>query len=104
LWGPEETKTKRFTAGFLLSVDVMLTHNKHVIHWTVGKIIPKFKASNQETATALQADIEIWEPLVRYVERSVDLSDKKKSSHDDTRGLRERIVELRALIAKVKGG
>jgi len=90
----------------------MLTHNKHVIHGTVGKIIPKFKASNEETVTeneselvtALEADIEIWEPLVRYVERSVDLSDKKKSSHDDTRGLRERIVELRALIAKVKGG
>lgn len=95
-----------------MSVDVMLTHNKHVIHGTVGKIIPKFKASNEETVTeneselvtALEADIEIWEPLVRYVERSVDLSDKKKSSHDDTRGLRERIVELRALIAKVKGG
>jgi hypothetical protein len=60
--------------------------------------------NEKELVAALEADIQIWGSLVRYVERSVDLSDKKKSSHDDTRGLHERIVEHRALIEKVKKG
>lgn len=60
--------------------------------------------NEKELVAALEADVQIWESLVRYVERSVDLSDKKKSNHDDTRGLRERIVEHRALIEKVKKG
>jgi hypothetical protein len=33
--------------------------------------------NEKELVAALEADIQIWESLVRYVERSIDLSDKR---------------------------
>jgi len=62
----------------------------------------------KELISALEADIQMWESLAAYVERSVseiDLSDGRKiSAGDYTRGVRQRIVEHRALIEKVKAG
>ena len=62
----------------------------------------------KEFIAALEADIQMWGSLAGYVERSdseIDLSDGKKiSAGDYTRGVRQRIVEHRALIEKVKRG
>ena len=56
-----------------------------------------------ELVAALEADIQIWESLVKYVEYSIVLSAKeRKSGVDDTRGLREPIAERHALIEKVR--
>jgi hypothetical protein len=58
-----------------------------------------------ELVAALEADIQIWESLVKYVEHSIVLSlREKKSGIDDTRGMRELIAERHALIDKVKSG
>jgi hypothetical protein len=48
--------------------------------------------NERELVVALEADIEIWESWFRYVERSIDLSEGKKSRHDDIPGLREWIT------------
>jgi len=56
--------------------------------------------NERELVAVLESDIEIWESLVRYVERSSNLHTRKKSDRYDTRGMRERIVEHRVLKVK----
>ena len=77
----------------------MLTRIKHVVHCTAVNSPLGLKLPNEGTVTdnetdlvvALEADIQIWASLVRYVEHSIKLSHPKNSALDDIRGLRELI-------------
>lgn len=64
--------------------------------------------SEKELVSALEADIQTWEFVAGFFERSVPEFDviggKKMSGTDYARTLHQRIAQHRALIEKVKRG
>jgi hypothetical protein len=65
-------------------------------------------ASEQELVAALESDIQTWEFVAGFFERSVPefetIGDKKMSGREYARGLHQRIAHHRTLIDKVKKG